>query len=244
MTEKKTAKKKPSAEEKNLRGFARNLKVNFRKLDLLKVALTHRSYLNEHPEYKLGHNERLEFLGDAVLELVVTDYLYRNYKNPEGELTAWRAALVNTDMLSRVASGLGVNEILRMGRGEARDAESRARHHLLANTLEAIIGAIYLDQGYIAAKKFIERNVISNLDEILAAKSWRDPKSHFQEEAQKHLGITPHYELIKQEGPDHGRVFTVGAYLGKDLVCTGTGSSKQEAQRDAARKAVKKKGWD
>ncbi len=223
--------------------FAQDIGIEFSDIGLLERALTHRSYINENAQYKLGHNERLEFLGDAVLELVVTDFLYKNYKNPEGELTSWRAALVNTDMLARVSNGLGVESFLRMSRGESRDKGSRARHHLLANTVEAIIGAIYLDSGYENARVFIDKYIIANLEEVLEKKIWRDDKSYFQEKAQEHQSVTPHYNVIKETGPDHGKVFEVGVYLGEELIATGTGESKQQAQRAAATAALIKKGW-
>jgi ribonuclease-3 len=223
--------------------FAQKIEVEFNDIGLLEKALTHRSYINENTQYKLGHNERLEFLGDAVLELVVTDYLHGNYTNSEGELTAWRAALVNTDMLARVSNELDIELILRMSKGESRDKGSRARHHLLANAVEAVIGAIYLDNGYDKAKDFINRYIIVNFDEILDKKMWRDDKSYFQERAQKNQSMTPHYSVISETGPDHGKVFEVGVYLGEELIATGTGESKQQAQRAAASAALIKKGW-
>ncbi len=224
--------------------FAQQIGVDFTDNGILEQALTHRSYLNEDRTYKRGHNERLEFLGDAVLELVVTDYLFRNYDNPEGELTAWRASLVNTDMLARVAQDLGINDLLRMSKGEARDTNSRARHHLLANTVEAIIGAIYLDQGYDVARAFILKHVVIYLGDVLEKKLYRDPKSYFQEQAQKHYSTTPHYDVIDEAGPDHDKSFVVGAYIGDELVAKGTGRSKQEAQRSAAEAALLAKDWN
>lgn len=225
--------------------LAKQLGVEFKNSELLQQALTHRSYLNEHRSYKLDHNERLEFLGDAVLELVVTEYLYKNYPNPEGELTNWRAALVNGEMLARIAKDLGVEEHLLMSRGEAKDT-GRARQYLLANAFEAIIGAIYLDQedkGYSRAQEFIARNVISHLEEILENKTYLDPKSRFQEEAQDKTGITPSYQVISESGPDHDKKFVVGVYLEDELVAKGDGNSKQEGQRKAAERALEKKGW-
>ncbi len=223
--------------------FAASLGVTFRNIQYLERALTHRSYLNENRTYDGGHNERLEFLGDAVLELVVTEYLYHHYDNPEGELTAWRAALVNTDMLARVATDMNVASVLRMGRGEAKGDNRRARHHILANTVEAIIGALYLDQGYDAAKAFITQYVLVYLDEVLRKKLYRDPKSYFQEQAQRHRGITPHYDILREEGPDHARQFVAGAFIGEEMIAQGTGQSKQEAQRAAALAALEKMGW-
>ncbi|MFC1756436.1 ribonuclease III, partial [Patescibacteria group bacterium] len=204
--------------------------LKFKSPELLQQALTHRSYLNENRSYKLDHNERLEFLGDAVLELVVTEHLYNNYPNPEGELTSWRAALVNGEMLALVAKGMGIEKCLLMSKGENKDT-GRARQYLLANAMEAIIGAIYLDQGYEKAKKFILDNIVVNLDKILKEGLYLDPKSKFQEIAQEEDKITPSYRVIKEDGPDHDKRFTVGVYLGKELIAEGEGESKQEAQR-------------
>lgn len=228
--------------QKDISELEKKIKIKFKNLDLLQMALTHRSYLNENRGYKLDHNERLEFLGDAVLELVVTEYLYQNFPNPEGELTNWRAALVNKDMLSRVSRQLGVEEYLLMSRGEAKDT-GRARDYLLANAMEAIIGAIYLDEGYEPAKKFILENIVVNLKEILESKAYLDPKSHFQEKAQDRVGITPSYRVISESGPDHNKHFVVGVYLGEEEVAQGEGSSKQEAQRNAAKAGLEVKGW-
>lgn len=223
--------------------FSKKIKVKFNNPDLLREALTHRSYLNEHRSYKLNHNERLEFLGDAVLELAVTNYLYKNYPNPEGDLTSWRAALVNGEMLAKVADGLGVGEYLLMSKGEAKDT-GRARQYLLANAMEAIIGAIYLDQGYDAAEDFILKNIIANLDKVLKEKSYMDSKSYFQEMAQEHVKVTPGYRVIKEWGPDHDKHFIVGVYLDEELVAEGEGISKQDAQREAAKNGLEAKGWN
>lgn len=228
--------------QKDIEGLQGEIKIKFKNLDLLRTALTHRSYLNENRSYKLDHNERLEFLGDAVLELVVTDHLYGNFPNSEGELTNWRASLVNKDMLSRVSRKLGVEKYLLMSRGESKDT-GRARDYLLANALEAIIGAIYIDQGYDSAKKFILKNIVVNLKEVLESKSYLDPKSHFQEEAQEKVGITPSYRVISETGPDHNKKFVVGVYLGDEKIAEGEGCSKQEAQRNAAKAGLKAKGW-
>lgn len=225
--------------------LAKKIGVKFNNLELLQQAVTHRSYLNEHRNYKLDHNERLEFLGDAVLELVVTEYLYKNYKNPEGELTNWRAALVNGEMLAKISKKIGVEEFLLMSRGEAKDT-GRARQYLLANAMEAIIGAIYLDQGekgYEKAGEFIMKNVVVNLSEIIENKTYMDPKSRFQEEAQDKVGITPSYRVLEESGPDHDKKFVVGVYLGEELIAQGEGKSKQEGQRNAAEKALEIKGW-
>jgi len=216
--------------------------VRFKNEDLLLQALTHRSYLNENPDFGLDNNERLEFLGDAVLELVVTENLYRNYSNPEGELTNWRAALVNARTLSEVADGLGLNDFILLSRGEKKDS-GRARQYILANALEALIGSIYLDNGLAAATEFINKFVISRLPKILEEGAWRDAKSKFQEEAQERLGITPSYEVLKEWGPDHAKHFKVGVFLEDELVAEGEGFSKQEAQQKAAEHGLKNKGW-
>lgn len=225
--------------------LADKLGVAFNDPGLLQQALTHRSYLNEHRDYKFDHNERLEFLGDAVLELVVTEYLYANYPNPEGELTNWRAALVNGEMLAKISKRLGVEDFLLMSKGESKDT-GRARQYLLANAFEAVVGAMYLDRkenGYETAKKFILENVVIELPEIIEKKLYMDPKSRFQEESQEKTGVTPSYRVIDEEGPDHDKKFIVGVFLEDDLVAKGSGSSKQEAQREAAVKALESKGW-
>ena len=223
--------------------LAKIIGVEFKDITLLEQALTHRSYLNEHRDYKLDHNERLEFLGDAVLELIVTEYLYNNYKNPEGELTSWRAALVNGENLAGISKKLGVEEFLMMSKGEAKDT-GRARQYLLANAMEAIIGAIYLDHGYDTAKDFIMKNIVVSLDEVLKNKSYMDPKSYFQERSQDVVKITPIYKVIEEKGPDHDKHFVVGVFLDNELVAKGEGSSKQEAQREAAKNGLKTKGWE
>ncbi|TAK97124.1 ribonuclease III [Patescibacteria group bacterium] len=222
--------------------LAKKLGVKFKDSSLLEQAVTHRSYLNENRSYKLDHNERLEFLGDAVLELVVTEYLYANHQNPEGELTSWRAALVNGEMLSKIAKDLGVEEFLLMSKGESKDT-GRARTYLLANALEAIIGALYLDQGYEAAQKLILAKVVSHLTEVLKQKLYMDPKSYFQERAQEESRVTPSYHVLKEWGPDHDKHFVVGVYLGSELVAEGSGNSKQEAQREAAKNGLEAKNW-
>ncbi len=219
-----------------------NLEHLFQNKELLQTALTHRSYLNENPSWKHDHNERLEFLGDAVLELVVTQYLYLNYPNPEGEMTNWRAALVNSVMLSKVAGKINLNDSLLLSRGEAKDT-GRARQYILANAVEAVIGALYLDQGYEAAKKFVMQYVMDELPGIFEDKSYRDAKSKFQEEAQERLGITPNYTVLEDWGPDHAKNFRVGVYLNQELAGEGKGPSKQEAQQSAAEDALAKKGW-
>ncbi len=219
------------------------LGCKFKDPDLLRQALVHRSYLNENPSFALPHNERLEFLGDAVLELVVTEFLYLNYPNPEGDLTNWRAALVNANMLGGIASSLGLEKFLYLSRGEAKDSGGKARQYILANAIEAVIGAIYLDRGLPAAVKFINEFVIAKLPEVLAKSLHIDPKSRFQELAQEKFTVTPHYVVISENGPDHAKVFQVGLYIGEELVTTGEGSSKQEAQVAAAEAGLKAKGW-
>jgi ribonuclease-3 len=222
----------------------KRLGVKFADEKLLKQALVHRSYLNEHPDFVVGHNERLEFLGDAVLEIIVTEFLYLNFSDtPEGELTNWRASLVNAKILYKIAAELEIEENLYLSKGEAQDKNKKSRQFILANAVEAIIGAIYLDQGMPAVKNFVIKNVVSKLDDIFANQSYLDPKSHFQEKAQEVKGITPHYQILDEVGPDHAKIFTVGLYLGEDLITTGTGSSKQEAQVDAAAKGLKKMAW-
>ena len=216
--------------------------TNFINKELLTTALTHRSYLNENTSWHFDHNERLEFLGDAVLELIVTEYLYLNYSNPEGEMTNWRAALVNSVMLAKVAGKIDLNNHLLLSRGEAKDT-GRARQYILANAVEAIIGALYLDQGYEAAKNFIMTFVIDELPGIFEEKSYRDPKSRFQEEAQERVGATPSYHVLEEWGPDHAKHFKVGVYIDRELIGSGTGASKQEAQQSAADDALAKKDW-
>ncbi len=226
----------------DLSEFEKKIGVEFKNKDLLLQALTHRSYWNENTKWHLDLNERLEFLGDAVLELIVTDYLYNHYPNPEGELTNWRAAIVNAVILAKISQKFNLNDYVLLSRGEAKDV-GRARQYILANAIEAVIGSIYLDQGYKKAEEFINRFIIEELPTIIEQKAYRDPKSLFQEEAQDKVGITPTYEVIKEWGPDHARHFDVGVFLGDELVAKGEGLSKQEAQQVAAEEALKKKGW-
>ncbi|MGD0976675.1 MAG: ribonuclease III [Minisyncoccia bacterium] len=226
----------------NLSELENKIGVNFKNKDLLLQALTHRSYLNENPKWHLDQNERLEFLGDAVLELSVTEFLYKNYPNPEGELTSWRAALVNAIILSRITEKFDLNSFLLLSRGEAKDT-GRARQYILANAIEALIGAIYLDQGYEVADRFIARFILPELPAILKQEAYRDYKSKFQEESQDRVGVTPTYEVIKEWGPDHAKNFHVGVYLNNDLIGEGNGPSKQEAQQEAAKDGLEKKGW-
>jgi len=221
----------------------RKLKIKFKNKDLLTQAFVHRSYINENPGFRLFHNERLEFLGDAVLELVVTEYLFQKYpKKPEGELTCWRAALVNAKMLSEVAKRLGFNDFLLLSKGE-RAETGKARQYILANTFEAFVGSLYLDQGYEACSKFIQKEVIRELPRIIEKGLFKDAKSLFQEKAQEIVGITPTYQVLKEWGPDHAKRFIVGVFLKEERVAEGEGSSKQEAEEKAAQKALEEKNW-
>lgn len=227
----------------NPEGLEKSLGLSFQNKDLLLQALTHRSYLNENSDSRTGHNERLEFLGDAVLELVVTEALYEKFPDkPEGELTSFRAALVNAKMLSDVAVDIKINDFLLLSRGEAKDI-GRARQYILANAMEALIGAIHLDQGYDAVRDFITRVVLSRTGEMLEKKLYKDPKSLFQESAQERAGITPTYEVMREWGPDHDKHFVIGVYLKDELVAEGEGPSKQSAQEEAARNGLAAKGW-
>ena len=217
--------------------------ITFKNKELLRRAFTHRSYLNENRDTESSHNERLEFLGDAVLELMVTEYLFEKYPDSnEGDLTAYRASLVNAITLSEAAQKINVNDFLLLSKGETKDT-GKARQYILANTIEAIIGAIYLDQGYDSAKYFISKNLFHLIDKIVAEKSWIDAKSKFQEKSQEKESLTPAYKCLKEEGPDHDKKFTIGVYLDKVLIAEGVGMSKQEAEQAAARKALEIKGW-
>ncbi|MBI2100818.1 MAG: ribonuclease III [Candidatus Vogelbacteria bacterium] len=223
--------------------LAGRLQLTFREPKLLRQALTHRSFLNEHREADWEHNERLEFLGDAVLELVMTDYLFRLYpEKSEGDLTSYRAALVNTQTIAEVSSELGINEYLLLSRGEAKDT-GRARAVILANTFESLIGAIYLDQGLETVRQFTEKHLASRVSALVAERRWQDAKSFFQERAQAMAEVTPTYQVMNEAGPDHDKMFTVGLYLGEALVATGTGHSKQEAEQQAARNGLTARGW-
>lgn len=230
-------------ETKDFGEFENKTGVEFIDKALLKKAFTHRSYLNENREEGLEHNERLEFLGDAVLELVTTDFLFEKYpEKTEGELTAFRSALVNTITLSKAATNTDMNDFLLLSKGEAKDT-GRARQYILADTFEAVIGAVYLDQGYDPTKKFIETNLFPFLDEVVEKRLWQDAKSNFQEQAQEKTNLTPNYETIREIGPDHDKKFVVGVYVGTELVAEGDGKSKQEAEQMAAEKGLKAKGW-
>ena len=228
----------------DIKTFQEKIGVSFRDIGLLTQAFVHRSYINENKASGLSHNERLEFLGDAVLELVITDFLYKEFdKKAEGELTAYRSALVNADTCASIATSLSINDYLLLSKGESKDT-GRARQYILANALEALIGAIYLDQGYDSAKVFIEDNFTPLIHKIISDGAFIDSKSLFQEKAQEFEGVTPSYKTVKETGPDHEKKFTVGVYIGKDLIATGEGKSKQDAEQIAAREALAKKGWN
>ncbi|MGB2761917.1 MAG: ribonuclease III [Minisyncoccales bacterium] len=228
---------------KDFSSLEKKLGVNFKNKDLLIQAFIHRSYLNEKPKFYLYHNERLEFLGDAVLELVVTEYLFENYpKKQEGIMTNWRAALVNSKMLSKIAKRIGFNDFLLLSQGEEKET-GKARQFILANTLEAFIGALYLDQGYQPCNSFIHKHLIKELPEIIKKGLFRDAKSSFQEQAQEKVGITPSYKVLKEWGPDHNKNFVIGVFLEQELVAEGNGSSKQEAEEKAAENALNIKKW-
>lgn len=228
----------------NLESLQQSLGLKFKQPNYLLQSMVHRSYLNEHPEFNLGHNERLEFLGDAVLEIIVTEYLYRQFPDKsEGDLTDWRASLVNAKILAEVAHKLNLDKYLHLSKGEAKDANNKARQYILANAVEALIGAIYLDQGLTACKKLIKKEIISELDHILKNQLYLDPKSKLQEKTQDLYNITPHYQVLQESGPDHDKQFEVGVYLKDELLASGSGNSKHEAQVQAAQKALKTKGW-
>ena len=224
--------------KRNLDEFEKTLKIKFKDSALLQTSLVHRSYLNEHRDFPLPQNERLEFLGDAVLELVVTDYLYSHYPNPEGELTNFRSALVNHRILSQIAQRLGMGDYILLSRGEAKDT-GRARQVILANAIEALIGAIYLDQGYTVAKEFIDREILTELPKILAEGAYLDPKSQLQEYIQEKEGVTPIYQVLSESGPDHAKLFEVGVFINDKMIGQGNGHSKQDAEVSAAQEALK-----
>ncbi|HLP86749.1 MAG TPA: ribonuclease III [Candidatus Paceibacterota bacterium] len=223
--------------------FEKKTGIVFKDKKLLEQAFIHRSYINENAGLELCHNERLEFLGDAVLELIVTDHLYKKYtESNEGDLTAYRSSLVNAVTIGEVALSLGMNEYLLLSKGEAKDI-GKARGYILANTFEAYVGAVYLDRGYDAAKDFIAKNLFNKIDTIVAKKLWRDPKSLVQEKSQEFLNVTPSYKVINEVGPDHDKHFTIGIYFGDSLIAEGKGKSKQEAEQMAAQKALEIKEW-
>lgn len=227
----------------NFTPFEEKLNIHFKNKNLLTQAFVHRSYLNENSNLKHGHNERLEFLGDAVLELIVTTHLYTNFPNsPEGELTAFRSSLVNTQVIGGVAQDLGMNEYLLLSKGESKDV-GKARMHILANTFESFIGALYLDQGYEPCKLFIEKYLFPKIEQIIKHKLWRDAKSLVQEKAQEVYHVTPSYKVLNESGPDHDKKFSVGIFFGSDLIAQGKGKSKQEAEQNAAQLAIEAKKW-
>ena len=229
--------------QKDFNTFQEELGLQFNDPALLRQAFTHRSYLNEHRGETLGHNERLEFLGDAVLELISTHFLYEKYpEHAEGDLTAYRAALVNAVTCAEVANAIGMNDFLLLSRGEAKDT-GRARNILLANAFEALVGALYLDQGYDAAKQFIGKHLFPKIDEIIKQRLWQDAKSSLQEKVQETDGVTPNYAVLRETGPDHDKHFIVGVYVKDTLLAEGDGKSKQEAEQSAAREALDKRGW-
>lgn len=223
--------------------FEKKIKIVFKDKNLLKQSFTHRSYINENGASNISHNERLEFLGDAVLELIVTDFLYKKYQHyTEGKLTALRSALVNAVIISEVASKIGMNDYLLLSKGEAKDF-GKARQYILANTYEAFIGAMYLDQGYDIVDNFVTKTLLHKTEEIVNKKLWRDTKSLVQEKAQEFMSVTPAYKVLNQSGPDHDKHFTVGIYFGTDLIAEGKGQSKQEAEQNSALAALKVKNW-
>lgn len=222
--------------------FATRLGLSFTNPELLEEALTHRSYLNEHKDAR-AHNERLEFLGDAVLELAVTHFLFEKFpQKPEGELTAFRAALVNTYSLADSAEAIGLNDAILLSKGESKDM-GRARQIILANAFEALLGALYLDQGYEAVESFIATHLYPKIDDVIKTRAWQDAKSRFQEASQEKRGVTPAYRTLKEEGPDHDKQFTVGVFLGDEEIAQGSGKAKQEAEQAAAQAALEKTGW-
>lgn len=224
--------------------FEKKIKVSFNDKKVLREAFTHRSYINEVREKGLAHNERLEFLGDAVVELSVTDFLYKKYPQAtEGDLTSYRAALVNAVTLGNLAIDLGMEECLLMSKGEAKDRGSKARQIILANAFEALVGAIYLDRGYEISDTFLKAHLLGRTEEIVNKELWRDAKSFFQEEAQEYAGTTPSYKVLREVGPDHDKQFVIGVYLDKEFVAEGVGTSKQEAEQQAAAEGLKVKGW-
>ncbi|MDD3487934.1 MAG: ribonuclease III [Candidatus Pacebacteria bacterium] len=228
----------------NFKKIEKIIGVQFKNIDLLKQALTHRSFLNEHPEWlDIGHNEKLEFLGDAVIGLITAEYLYKKYPQlQEGELTSLRAALINGNSLLEAAAETGIQDYLLVSKGEKKELKKH-QPYFLANAIEALVGAIYLDQGYTEAEKFAKKYLLVKADKIFKTKSFRDPKSIFQEKSQEILSITPTYKLIKSWGPDHAKQFEIGVYLKDKLIAQGEGCSKQEAEVQAAEKALLKKEW-
>ena len=232
-----------SEKMKDFSKLEKQLELNFKNKNLLAQAFCHRSYLNENPGSGLENNERLEFLGDAVLELIVTEYLYAKYpEKSEGELTNWRASLVNAKILSKIAKDLEFNDYLLLSKGESKEL-GKARQYILANTIEAFMGSLYLDQGYKVCEDFVVKHLVKKLPEIIEKGLYKDAKSRFQEESQEQMGVTPTYKVIKEWGPDHDKHFIIGVFLGGEQVAKGEGSSKQEAELEAAKEALKAKKW-
>jgi ribonuclease III len=230
--------------KKNLSALEKKLNIRFNNVNLLRQALVHKSFINENPSFTLDHNERVEFLGDAVLELAVTEHLFKHYpRTPEGDMTNWRAALVNSTMLSTLADEFGLEEFMYLSKGERKDDNKKARQYILANAFEALIGSIYLDQGIDTAREFVHKNIISKLPNILKNKLYLDPKTRFQETSQEKVGVTPTYKVLEEDGPDHEKNFSIGVYLDSELIAEGSGLSKQEAQVAAAQKALEAKQW-
>lgn len=228
---------------KDFSSLEKKIEVDFKDKDLLAQAFCHRSYLNEDKSFELGNNERLEFLGDAVLELVVTEFLYHNYPGePEGRLTSWRSALVNDKMLGGVAMDMGFNDYLLLSRGE-QEGDERARISILADSFEAFLGALFLDSGYEDCQDFVESNLLARLEKVIEEGLYIDSKSRFQEEAQDRVGVTPEYRVLNDWGPDHDKNFLVGVYLEEELIAKGEGSSKQAAEEGAAQKGLIEKNW-
>ena len=226
---------------KKLSELEKILGTKFKNKNLLKQALVHRSYINEHPSFPLAHNERLEFLGDAVLELIITKYLYKNFDKPEGRLTSLRSSLVNAKSLTQTAAKLKIDHYLYLSKGEARSKKNKAKQTILANTFEAVVGAIYLDRGFMASENFIYKHLLPKLNIVLKHRLDRDPKSQFQEYTQGKLKITPSYKILKQSGPEHNKKFIIGVFIKNKKIATGTGKSKQEAELRAAKNALKQK---
>lgn len=223
--------------------FEQSIGITFSDKTILTQAFIHRSYINENPKSGFEHNERLEFLGDAVIELVVTDYLYRQYPtHNEGDLTAYRSALVNAVIMGEVATELNMNQFLLLSKGEQKDT-GRARQTILANTYESFVGALYLDQGYEACNTFVQRTLLTRLEDIIKNKAWKDPKSRIQEEAQERVGVTPSYKVVGESGPDHDKYFTIGIFFEDKKIAEGKGRSKQEGEQKAALAALEAKGW-
>lgn len=228
---------------KTIEDFEKKININFSNRDLIEKAFIHRSYINESEKKNLEHNERIEFLGDAVLELSATEFLYKRFpKKKEGEMTSLRSALVNTDSLEKHAEKLSIGDYLLMSKGEK--ISTKGRGHILANTFEAVVGAIYLDKGFFVADDFLKKNLFGYIDEIIEKNIYKDPKSFFQEQAQEFTGFTPEYRVKQEMGPDHDRVFVSGVFLGEEEVSEGRGTSKQKAEVDAAKNALEVKGWN